>query len=65
MAILRGNLGQVLWQLGEPEEARAQLERALAVFQAVGGPDHENVAILRERLRRVARELEAYQQLDL
>jgi hypothetical protein len=46
----RSNLGGVLQALGDLEGARAQLERALAIWEAVLGPDHPTVATIRGNL---------------
>ena len=40
-----GNLGNVQLELGELPVARATLERALAIFKTIYGPDHPRVAM--------------------
>jgi len=41
------NLGTLLYELGERDAARTQLERAIAVTEAAGGPDHARMGGLR------------------
>jgi Tetratricopeptide repeat len=38
------NLGSVQYELGDLDDARATLQRALAIFQTAYGPDHPDVA---------------------
>jgi tetratricopeptide (TPR) repeat protein len=44
VAIRASNLGSVLLELGDPEGAKAQIERALRIDEQVYGPEHPNVA---------------------
>jgi hypothetical protein len=48
-----GNLGIVLRELGDPAAARATLERALTIFEAVYGPDHPDTQKTRTNLRSI------------
>ena len=47
---MSNNLGYVLWLEGEVEEAAGLWRRALAVREAVHGPDHPEVAVTLENL---------------
>jgi tetratricopeptide (TPR) repeat protein len=52
-----GDLGPVLAELGELAEARAQLERALEIFETAYGPNHPQVANTLHSLGVVLRQL--------
>ena len=50
MAIGVNNIGGVLIELGELEEARKCYERALKIFRDKLGPDHPNTRIIADNL---------------
>jgi len=50
-------LGSVLRQLGDLAGARTHQERALEITQATLGPDHSNMAAIRDNLDTVVRQL--------
>lgn len=55
----------MLHGLGQPQQARPLLERALAIDEAVHGPDHPAVAISLGNLAMVLRDLGQPQQARL
>ncbi len=57
VAVSLGNLGQVHTALGEHARAKALIERALKIVEAVYGPDHPEVAICVNNLAGVYRAL--------
>ncbi|MFO0760965.1 MAG: FxSxx-COOH system tetratricopeptide repeat protein [Byssovorax sp.] len=57
VAVRRNNLGLVLKDLGDLENARAQIEEALRIVRKYYGPDHRRVVKLERNLQAVEREM--------
>jgi hypothetical protein len=53
-----GNLAMIHGGVGQLEQARALAERALTIDEAVNGPDHPTVAIIRSNLTQILHGLE-------